>query len=184
MTVPNAPMQALVRAAVEATGAAGGWLLERERDQLVVRAAHVEDPGQLIGRRVPLSGTAGFVVSSSQPLALSNVSADARFASDRDDARLRRSNSVLSVPCSDDEETLGVLEIVDKAGGARFSYDDVELVTLLADIAGAMLAQTDDAGRAVPEPHELAGELNRVAVSDPVRYAALAATISSLLAHE
>src|SRR5438105_10644725 len=135
MTVPNAAMQALVRAAVEATGAAGGWLLERERDELVVRAAHTEQPGRLIGRRGPLSGTAGFVVASSQPLALSNASADARFASDRDHAVLHGSSSVLSVPCSDDDETRGVLEVVDKAGGVSFSYNDLELVSLLADIA-------------------------------------------------
>jgi GAF domain-containing protein len=184
VTVPNAAMQALVTAAVDATGAAGGWLLQREHDELVVRAAHGDDPGQLIGRRVPLSGTAGFVVSSSQPLALSNVGADARFASDRDNALLPCSNSVLSVPCSDEDQTRGVLEIVDKAGGAGFSYDDLELVTLLADIAGPMLAHTDDSGRAVPEPHELADALNRLAVSNPIRYAALATAISSLLAHE
>ncbi len=184
MTAPNAPLQALVRAAVEATGATAGWLLEREREELVVRAAHAEHPGRLIGRRVPVSGTAGFVVSSSQPLALSNVSADERFAPSSDDAVLHAANSVISVPCSDEDETRGALEVFDKVGGASFSYDDLELVTLLADIAGPMLAHTGDAGLAVPEPHELADALNRLAVSNPVRYAALAALISALLAHE
>jgi GAF domain-containing protein len=183
MTVPNAPMQALVRAAVEATGATAGWLLERERDELVVRAAHAEHPGRLIGRRVSLSGTAGFVVSSSQPLALSNVNADERFAQ-TDDALLRASNSVISVPCADDDETRGALEVFDKAHGASFSYNDLELVTLLADVAGPMLVQNVGAGLAVPEPYELADALTRLAVSNPVRYAALAALMGALLAHE
>jgi GAF domain-containing protein len=184
MTAPNAPLQALVRAAVEATGATAGWLLARERDELVVRAAHAEHSGRLIGVRVPFTGTAGFVVSSSQPLALSHVTADARFAPSSDDAVLHAANSVISVPCSDEDETRGALEVFDKVGGASFSYDDLELVTLLADIAGPMLAHTGDAGPAVPEPYELGDALSRLAESDPVRYAALAALISALLAHE
>ena len=121
MTVPNAPMQALVRVAVEATGASGGWLLERQRDELVVKAAEPEQPRRLIGRRFPISGTAGFVVFSSQPLALSNVNADERFAADPDSDLLRATTkSIVSVPCSDEDETLGALEVVDKSGGARF----------------------------------------------------------------
>ena len=184
MTAPDAAMQALVRVAVEATRASAGWLLERERDELVVRAAESDDPGRLIGRRVPIAGTAGFVVSSSQPLALSNVGADARFAGARDRTMLAASTSVVSVPCSDDDETRGVLEVIDKDGGARFSYDDLELVTLLADIAGPMLVHDDDGAPPVPQPYELADGLSRLAVSNPVRYAALATAITSLLAHE
>ena len=184
MTAPNAAMDALVRAAVSATGATGGWLLARERDAFVIRAVLVEQPGRLIGRRVPVSGTAGFVVSSSQPLALSNVRGDDRFAHESDDSLLRPSASVLSVPCSDEDETCGVLEVIDKAGGASFSYDDLEFVTLLADVAGPMLANDAGASRAAPEPRELAQGLAGLAVSNPVRYAALATMISSLLSHE
>jgi GAF domain-containing protein len=177
-------MHALVRAAVGATDATAGWLLAREREELVVRAVLVEQPGDLIGRRIPLAGTAGFVVSSSQPLALSNVRGDARFAPEDGDSVLHASTSVISVPCSDEDETRGALEVVDKAGGASFSYDDLELVTLLANIAGPMLALDGTTGPSAPEPHELADALTGLAVSNPVRYASLATMIGSLLAHE
>ena len=59
-----------------------------------------------------------------------------------------------------------MLEIVDKADGAMFSFDDVELATLIAGVAGVALddAQCDRRPRS-PGPDELAGELRRLAAA-------------------
>ena len=74
----------------------------------------------------------------------------------------------------------GVLEVIDKQDGGRFSIDDVEIVTLLGGIAGAALA---DAGDAVPvvSPDELASGLRQLAVADPARYASVAEAVRALL---
>jgi hypothetical protein len=92
--------------------------------------------------------------------------------------------SVLAVPCTTDDAVLGVMELVDKHGGGPFSFDDVELATLLAGVAGAALAADDGLDRAVPSPRELSGGLERLASNDPARYATLATFLTSVLPDE
>ena len=69
---------------------------------------------------------------------------------------------------------------VDKAGGAPFSFDDVEVVTLLAGIAGVALGV---AGMEVPSrpPAEFGAELAHIASSDPAAYARLSVVLEALL---
>ena len=83
-----------------------------------------------------------------------------------------RPASVLCVPCAHDDDVLGVLELVDKAGGGPFTFDDVELITVLANIAGSALAES--AGGVVRSPDELGGELRQLAADDPTAYVAVA----------
>jgi hypothetical protein len=88
--------------------------------------------------------------------------------------------SLLSVPCTDGRDgTNGALELAGQRGGA-FTVDDIELASLLADVAGAALADTAPDRRPV-EPDVLAAELRRAAETDPRRYALAAATVQALL---
>jgi hypothetical protein len=89
--------------------------------------------------------------------------------------------SVLCVPCHYDDAVVGALELVDKPGGAPFSFDDVELVTLLGSIAGAALSASGAEVMARP-PNEYARELAQLAASDPVAYARLSVVLEALLA--
>jgi GAF domain-containing protein len=177
-------LQAAVDAAVDATAAGLGWLLAPDGTDLLVVAASGDDPAlaaALVGRRLPAGvGTASYALQSGQPVALSAASGPAggdegaRWLLERDPA------SVVCVPCGTDDATVGVLEIVDKAGGAAFSFDDVEVVTLLAGVAGAALAEGGGA-EAVPEPARLGAELTRLAQVDPGRYATVAPLVAALL---
>ena len=169
---------ALIMAAVDATAAAQGWLLTVDDEHFVVAAAAGGDqPGSRVGRRVEIAGTAGLALNSGQAAAIQPSGAD-------------RSNegaggvdgtpaSIMAVPCGE-EEVLGVIELVGKAGGGPFSFDDVELVSLLARVGGGALAETEGE-RAVPSPTELAGELERLAATDARGYAALAHMIQAVL---
>jgi GAF domain-containing protein len=87
---------------------------------------------------------------------------------------------VLCVPCGDDE-IVGALELVDKAGGAAFSFDDVELATLLAGIAGVAIEARAD-GPAAPSARELASGLERLAATDAARYDTVARAVAALVA--
>ncbi len=175
-------LQAIIEAATDATSATEGWMLAQQGDQLLVVAAAGDRPGQLLGATVPADeGTAGYVVTSGQPLALSPRPDDARATSGIAGLIGLSPSSVLCVPCADDDSIGGALEVVDKAGGGRFSLDDVELATLLGGIAGAALAGTTGTGPAVPTPAELGGGLQRLAASEPARYSALATAIGALL---
>jgi GAF domain-containing protein len=178
----SAVLQAIVDAATDATAANEGWVLAPRGERLHVLAAAGDRSGQLLGASVDAGeGTAGYVVASGQPLALAPRSDDPRATSGVAALVGLRPTSVLCVPCAGDDSIAGALEVVDKAGGGRFSLDDVELATLLGGIAGAALAETTGSASAVPAPAELAGSLERLAGTEPSRYAALAAAVSALL---
>jgi GAF domain-containing protein len=175
----NPVLQAVVGAAVGATPASRGWVLALHDGELRVVAAVGEGAGDLIGVDVPGGGTAGFVASSGQPIALAPRSDDARLAEGVIALLASRPTSILSVPCGGDD-VVGVLELVDKAGGGPFSFDDVEMATLLAGIAGAALEAPGGEVAARP-PAEIGAELGRLASADPEAYARLATVVDALL---
>jgi GAF domain-containing protein len=92
-----------------------------------------------------------------------------------------RPSSVLCVPCTAADTVVGVLELVDKAGGATFTFDDVELATLLAGIA-AVAIEADEGDVAVRSPEELGAELRRLAAADPAGYTQVAMVVEAILA--
>ncbi len=150
-------------------------------DELVLRAA-VGAATQFLGTRVAAdSGFAGYVAASGQPLAMSPRRDDARGAEGIAALIETRPGSVLAVPCGTDDAVHGVLELVEKLGGGPFSFDDVEIATLLAGIAGTALSSDGTAASDVPPPHELADGLARLASDDPQRYAALATFLAAAL---
>jgi GAF domain-containing protein len=180
MTATARPIfDAIVTAAVDVTAATVGWLLMIDDDELVVvAAAGGASPQSRVGRRVPVAGTAGLVISSEQPAAIetpenetSNMGAGGLDGNPA---------GVLAAPCGD-EEVLGVLEVARPEGTETFTFDDVEEVTLLARVAGAALEELEEAMAAVPSPVELGAELERLAATDAVRYAALARMIDPVL---
>jgi GAF domain-containing protein len=92
-----------------------------------------------------------------------------------------RPTAVLAVPCHDDGEVVGVLELVADEQDARFSFDDVELATLLAGVAGPAISHRT-ATMAAPSPELLASQLRSLATDAPARYAQVASVIQQLLA--
>ncbi len=169
--------QAAVRAALDSTGSARGWLLGVGDEGFTVLAAFGH-PGatELVGQRRVVQGAAGFVAASGQPAAM-QIS-----AKDADNAGAGGAEGVpgalLAVPCGADDVT-GVLEIVDPSNGS-YSFDDVETVALLADVVGAALGEGDQAGH-VASPIVLAAGLDALASSDPVRYASISRVVEALL---
>jgi GAF domain-containing protein len=187
MSMPAAAdpvLHALAQAAVSATGASDGWLLVVEDTELrVVAVAGVGTGTSVLDATVAAgTGSAGFVAASGQPLAMAPRGDDPRFSEGTAQLLGRRPSSVLSVPASNDEGVVGVLELVDKAGGGNFSFDDVEIATMLADIAGVALTAERSSGPPVPRPAELGGELERLSAADPARYSAVASAVAALLA--
>jgi GAF domain-containing protein len=176
----NEVMQSVVESAVGATAAAAGWVMALRGDGLVVVAAL--GAGEIIGTEVPAeSGTAGFVVNSGQPMAMAAREGDDRLSEGVLGLLAERPSSVLCVPCTTADTVVGVLELVDKAGGGTFTFDDVELATLLAGVAAAAL-QSQEGEVAVRSPDALGAELHRLAAADPTGYAQVATLLEVILA--
>ena len=173
-------LDAIVRAAVEATGATRGWLVAPEGAILrVIAAAGGDRPGDLVGIEIAAGvGTAGLVIAGGQPMAVALREGDEQFAQVVAVAGTSP-KSILSVPCGDDE-IVGALELIDKRGATNFAFDDVEVATMLADIAAAAIVVAIG-GVAPPSPAQLAAELDRIAADEPARYGVVAKLISALL---
>ena len=80
----------------------------------------------------PDQGIAGYVFTTGQPLALSEVERDARFGRGAAEATGYVPRSIVAVPLIDDRGSLGVLEVLDKRSSAAFSLRDIELASVFA----------------------------------------------------
>jgi len=171
-------VRAVLDAAVDSTGASAGWVLAVAGSRLQsVAVAGIGDA--LVGAHVALgAGTAGYVATSGNPLALSGASGDARLADGFVALTGLQPASVLCVPCLGGADVAGVIELVADTDGV-FGFDDVEVATVLARVAAAALA----AGHrtAPPQPAALGARLEQLARADPARYAGVAAAVDALL---
>lgn len=131
--------QALLRSIVDATvslfqaEAASIALYDAASDRLVFRIASGEQGQGVVGVSIPTSqGIAGYVFSTGQSLAISDVRQDPRFGRDVAESTGYVPRSLIAVPLVDDHGTIGVLEVLDKRDSATFSLQDVELAGVFA----------------------------------------------------
>ena len=80
----------------------------------------------------PSDGIVGYVFTTGQPLAVSDVAADPRFDRSTAEGTGYVPRSILAVPLVDDGGTIGVLEVLDRRGDAGFGLRDIELATVFA----------------------------------------------------
>jgi GAF domain-containing protein len=95
------------------------------------------------GRRAPAArgqGIAGWVATNRQTVCVDDARVDPRH----DPSVSRRTGlvarSMISVPLVDRDALLGVLQVINKEGSARFTQDDVRLVESLASQASLAIA--------------------------------------------
>jgi hypothetical protein len=171
--VTDSVLGAVLRGALDATGAAHGWIVAvRDARFVVVAAAGAPGAGDLIGAEIDLSSPAGLAITTGQPSAR-QLRPDDRSASGAAGCP-GVPGTLLTIPCG----AAGALELADKAG-APFDIDDIEVVTLLADVAGVALDEHAEAP--VPSPDDLAAELRHLRATDRVRYGVVARAVGALL---
>jgi hypothetical protein len=179
-TADDPVLTALCVAACHATGATSAWIGALVGDRLRVGAACGSLASTVRGRTVDLGGSAGFVVATGQPMAVAPRPGDRHVVAGVLGSSGIVPTSLCALACLDDGEPAGVLELVDKAGGGRFGFDDVELAALLASIAGPALA-TRIAPLQPPPAEALAAQLHALAADDHARYAPVAWVVQRLL---
>jgi GAF domain-containing protein len=136
-----------VARAIFSARAASVMLLDEEADELVFAAVAGEGREALVGRGFPAStGVAGWVAVTRQPLVLEDVGADPRFARDVAEGTGYVPKGLMAVPLLDGEETLGVLQVLDRQ--AEFTLREMELLGLFATQAAVALNLLRHARRA------------------------------------
>jgi GAF domain-containing protein len=130
---------AILRSIVEATvglfaaEAASIALYDPAADRLVFEVAAGSQGEGVVGLAIDASaGVAGYVFSTGQPIAISDVASDSRFGRSTAEETGYVPRSILAVPLTDDDGSLGVLEVLDKRGDGGFDLRDVELAALFA----------------------------------------------------
>jgi GAF domain-containing protein len=157
--------QRLLQSIVDATvrlfdaEAASIALFERDPDRLEFKVAAGPQGAGAIGKSVkPSQGIAGFVFSTGQALALSDVASDPRFDRKVAEKTGYVPRSIAAVPLTDEQGTHGVLQVLDKRSTATFDLRDMELMGVFAAQAATAIAVT----RAQRElPHLLRSAFDR-----------------------
>jgi sigma-B regulation protein RsbU (phosphoserine phosphatase) len=123
-------------------------LIDEETDELVFVLVQGSVREMLPGYRIPCyEGIAGWVAEHREPVIVNNVRIDPRFSPQVDESFGFETRNLVCVPLIARDKVLGVIEVLNKAGGQDFAEADVDLLSLLAVIAAIAL---DDLAR-VPE---------------------------------
>ncbi|MFN2484466.1 MAG: GAF domain-containing protein [Candidatus Limnocylindria bacterium] len=138
--------QALLQSIVNTTAtlfdaeAASIALFEKDPDRLEFRVAAGPQGAGAIGLSVaPSQGIAGFVYSTGQALALSDVASDPRFDRRTAERTGYVPRSIAAVPLVDGQATIGVLQVLDKRSSPTFSLRDMELLAVFAGQAATAI---------------------------------------------
>jgi GAF domain-containing protein len=113
------------------------FLYDEATDELVFEASSGEGSTELLGHRIPSStGIAGWTLVTRQPLVLTDVSADPRWGGQEIAERTGYApKGLMSVPLLHEEESVGVLQVLDRPQDDRFSLQEMELLGLFANQA-------------------------------------------------
>jgi GAF domain-containing protein len=116
-------------------------LFEPDPDRLEFRVAAGERGAGAVGLSVPpTQGIVGYVYSTGQPLALSDVANDPRFNRDAAEQTGYVPRSIAAAPLLDEHGSVGVLQVLDKRSSPTFSLRDMELLAVFAGQATVAIA--------------------------------------------
>lgn len=115
-------------------------LFEPEPERLEFRVAGGAQGDAVVGMSVaPTHGIVGYVFSTGQPIALTDVLSDPRFDRSTAEKTGYVPRSIAAVPLVDARATVGVLQVLDKRDHESFSLKDMELLGVFARQAAAAI---------------------------------------------
>ena len=177
--------EAVLRSIVDATvalfqaEASSIALYDPVEDRLVFRVAAGEHGQGVVGLSVPSGeGLVGYVYTTGQALALSDVVNDARFGRTFAEQTSYVPRAIVAVPLLDDEGTIGVLEVLDKRDLSPFTLRDIELASVFAAQATVAIR----ASRVERETAELLGSVLRGLLGDEAKPAPVAELVAKAVA--
>lgn len=138
-------LETIVEAAARLFGAAAASiaLIDEKNQMLEFRVAYGAGREQVVGMQIPLDqGIAGYVAMTGQPMTISNVQKDARFAQETAAKTGYVPRSILAMPLILRDRVIGVMEVLDKIAAPSFEMQDMELLALFARQAAMAIYAT------------------------------------------
>ena len=119
-------------------------LLSEDESELLYTVAAGEGADDVTGMRISSSqGIAGWVVQSGQPIAVSDLASDPRFARDTAERTGYVPQAILAVPVETPQRMLGVISLLDRDARRPGAEQDMTLLSLFADQAALALASVE-----------------------------------------
>lgn len=131
-------LQSIIEVAKELTDteAASILLLDKRTGELYFEASTSDKQAEIERIAVPLDGSvAGWIVRNAETLVIDNTQADARHYNEVDKLLSFQTHSILGVPLKVKQETIGVLEVINKCDQANFTEEDVYTLNTLSSQA-------------------------------------------------
>lgn len=144
-------IEEILRATAADIGSNEASVLVRDGDEGDLRflCAIGQVAEQLADIRIPAGkGIAGFVLSSGQPIAVSNVDEDATFYKEVDKATGYSTEMILATPLRHDDEVIGVLEYINRAGEPPFppfSPEEMDRAARFSDAIASLVRAYESA---------------------------------------
>jgi len=135
-------LQRVLESAVTILGCEAGslFLVDDETNDSVLRVAVGPVAKDIIGIRVPAGrGIVGSAAETGQPVIVNDTTSDPRFFQKADSKTGFISRALMAVPLRVKDQTIGVLEVINKRSGALFSADDTALLTAFAGQAAVAI---------------------------------------------
>ncbi len=135
-------LQLITSKAAEILDAESGslWLTDRETEELVFQIAVGPLAEDLIGMRLaPGTGIVGRTAEMQRPIIVNDTQKEEAWYSGSDERTGYITRTILSVPLVHREESVGVLQILNKKDGSPFDAQDQQLMLAFASQAAAAL---------------------------------------------
>ncbi|MFQ5576772.1 MAG: GAF domain-containing protein, partial [Anaerolineae bacterium] len=123
---------------------------------------------ELVGAKIPIDmhSIAGSIAATREPLIVNNVAKDPRWNTSFDEATEFHTRDILGVPMLAFNQVVGVIEVINKQDGRRFTNDDLTTLTIFAGQAAIAIVNAE---RFTQTDQALAGrvrELNTLELID------------------
>lgn len=139
-------------------------LVDAKHDELVFAVITGKGSEVLRGQRVPLDeGIAGWVARHGKPAIVDMAKVDPRFSERFDAISGFRTESIVAVPLLAGGKVFGVIELLNRLDGSRFSAFDMRVLSTIADFAAIAIEKAYYLAEAkrLSEIDPLTGILNR-----------------------
>jgi len=135
-------LQSILSAATELTGSETASLMEYDDAAQELRFKYVPwfHREAISSAKIPLNASAaGWIFLNIKPLVIDDVKKDPRHYGKIDDLASFTTQSLLGVPLILHGRPVGVFEVFNKAGGARYTEEDIFILEALASLATTAL---------------------------------------------